>query len=99
MFRTCLPAGRYKENKKILLISLRLINPWPRPACQTAGRPDFHGRTSGDVTSKILLGYKLNPSKLRLPIPSRSRDVEGGLVHPPYFWRINPVKKNSAAGG
>jgi len=30
MFRTCLPAGRYKENKKILLI------PGPDLACEDA---------------------------------------------------------------
>ncbi len=34
MFRTCLPAGRYKENKKILLILLILSKNIPPQAAK-----------------------------------------------------------------
>jgi hypothetical protein len=37
MFRTCLPAGRYKENKKILLILLILSKNIPPQAAKSTG--------------------------------------------------------------
>jgi hypothetical protein len=68
-----------QQNLRIFLKShLFSIFPWPRPACRMAGRPGLHGRNQLHDIFKILLRYKLNPSKSRLPIPYQSWDGNGG---------------------
>jgi len=69
--------GRYgqvnfsqNDRKGIAIQISKIQNPWPRT--------DSNGHSSADVASEKLLRYQLYPSKSRLPIPSRSRDGQGG---------------------
>ena len=55
--------------------------PWPRPG--------FHGLSSVSSSREVLQREDSIPAKSRLPIPSRSRDGEGGpLFHLAYMKHV-----------